>query len=401
MTSGAGLTMGYDEANRIGSASPTSGGTEYYGYAPDNNRVYRLKADGTEGWTFYGARGEKLMTEMAMVGPYQNYTVQGAPMGTWYFQWGAGTPLMWFGGRLISEGGKPVYSGRLGTNRASGGRFYPYGEEISSTADDRTKFGTYNRDGFTGLDYADQRFYASSYGRFNTSDPYMASGGAVDPESWNRYAYVGGDPINGYDPRGLLTCKGDGEDEYRPGGSDCYSNSGDGGGNGKAGDDHTKAGNGGGGGFGGSGGNRTAREKEEALQEQIEQCRSGVATQLDAIKKRTDELIHKEFTPGKSVTSLTIKNAVFTGYQGAKGTLLVELGIDDLITTTIGGAAFGGIVGAIIGATAAVITLPLHPLFENLIIGLVNGAFDAAKAVGRIHCDDLIRGTTFGSPFQP
>jgi RHS repeat-associated protein len=183
MTSGAGLTMGYDEANRIGSASPTSGGTEYYGYAPDNNRVYRLKADGTEGWTFYGARGEKLMTEMAMVGPYQNYTVQGAPMGTWYFQWGAGTPLMWFGGRLISEGGKPVYSGRLGTNRASGGRFYPYGEEISSTADDRTKFGTYNRDGFTGLDYADQRFYASSYGRFNTPDPYMASGGAVDPES--------------------------------------------------------------------------------------------------------------------------------------------------------------------------------------------------------------------------
>ena len=27
---------------------------------------------------------------------------------------------------------------------------------------DREKFGTYNRDGFTGLDYADQRYYAAS-----------------------------------------------------------------------------------------------------------------------------------------------------------------------------------------------------------------------------------------------
>jgi RHS repeat-associated protein len=203
MTSGTGLTMGYNEANRIGSVSPTSGGTEYYGYAPDNKRVYRLKADGTEGWKFYGARGEKLMTDMAMVGPYQNYTVQGAPMGTWCFHWGAGTPLVWFGGRLISEGGKPVYSGRLGPNRASGGRFYPYGEEISSTADDRTKFGTYNRDGFTGLDYADQRFYASSLGRFNTADPYQGSAGPKEPGSWNRFSYGLGDPANNNDPTGL------------------------------------------------------------------------------------------------------------------------------------------------------------------------------------------------------
>src|SRR5437879_584324 len=36
----------------------------------------------------------------------------------------------------------------------------------------------------------DQRFYASTYGRFNTADPYRASAGAGDPGSWNRYAYV-------------------------------------------------------------------------------------------------------------------------------------------------------------------------------------------------------------------
>jgi RHS repeat-associated protein len=56
--------------------------------------------------------------------------------------------------------------------------------------------------GMTGLRTIDQRYYASTYGRFNTADQYMASGGPSDPGSWNRYAYVGGDPINGFDPTG-------------------------------------------------------------------------------------------------------------------------------------------------------------------------------------------------------
>jgi len=49
----------------------------------------------------------------------------------------------------------------------------------------------------------DQRYYASSYGRFNTADPYRASGGPASPASWNRYAYTRGDPINRIDRRGL------------------------------------------------------------------------------------------------------------------------------------------------------------------------------------------------------
>jgi RHS repeat-associated protein len=52
-------------------------------------------------------------------------------------------------------------------------------------------------------DETDQRYYASSYGRFNTADPYQASGGPASPASWNRYAYTRGDPVNRRDPRGL------------------------------------------------------------------------------------------------------------------------------------------------------------------------------------------------------
>jgi RHS repeat-associated protein len=81
------------------------------------------------------------------------------------------------------------------------------GDEITSTSNDREKFATYTRDSYTGLDYADQRFYASTYGRFNTPDPYQPSGGPSDPGSWNRYSYVFGDPINLNDPDGLFaTC---------------------------------------------------------------------------------------------------------------------------------------------------------------------------------------------------
>lgn len=42
-----------------------------------------------------------------------------------------------------------------------------------------------------------------------TPDPYTASGGPASPESWNRYAYTRGDPVNRFDPAGLDNCSPD------------------------------------------------------------------------------------------------------------------------------------------------------------------------------------------------
>jgi RHS repeat-associated protein len=82
--------------------------------------------------------------------------------------------------------------------------YYPYGQEMGSvTANDTAKFGTYTRDGATGLDYAMNRYYQSTWGRFTSPDPYRASGGPGDPGSWNRYSYVQGDPVNALHPDGL------------------------------------------------------------------------------------------------------------------------------------------------------------------------------------------------------
>jgi RHS repeat-associated protein len=50
--------------------------------------------------------------------------------------------------------------------------------------------------------YSDNRYYANAYGRFITPDPYRGSGKPRNPQSWNRYAYTRGDPVNRTDPTG-------------------------------------------------------------------------------------------------------------------------------------------------------------------------------------------------------
>ena len=120
---------------------------------------------------------------------------------------------VYFGGKLIVAGGQGVVLDRLGSVVARRSNaypfnyethaYFPYGEERTTTANNRDKFATYFRDASTGLDYADQRFYSSINARFLSADPYQASGGANDPRSWNHYAYVGNDPVNRTDPSGL------------------------------------------------------------------------------------------------------------------------------------------------------------------------------------------------------
>src|SRR5271168_1085770 len=112
-----------------------------------------------------------------------------------------------FGSRTIVSRGMTVVRDRVGSNRVSGVKYYPYGEEEGAgTANDKDKFGTYYRDQTTGLDYAQNRYYASTMGRFLTPDPYSASIGPADPGSWNRYSYTKGDPVNYIDPTGRFQC---------------------------------------------------------------------------------------------------------------------------------------------------------------------------------------------------
>jgi RHS repeat-associated protein len=113
---------------------------------------------------------------------------------------------VWFAGRLVRAGSEAKYTDRMGSVVTQNGlraTYYPYGEEVSAVANDgREKFATYRRDA-TGLDYAWNRMYAATYGRFLQADPYRASASMTNPQSWNRYAYVENDPVNHFDPEGL------------------------------------------------------------------------------------------------------------------------------------------------------------------------------------------------------
>jgi len=201
MLTGYGLTLTYDGRNRMASASPTSGGTEYYGYAPDNKRIYRWNpTTGTEEWTFYGIGGERMGAFAQNVSGYSVYPTETNVR----FRGNLITRLT--GGTSTSPPASLVLVTRdqLGSDLENNTYYYPYGEEVSPTANGVEKFGTYFRDSFTTLDYADQRYYASSYGRLNTVDPLGRSVILSEPLSWNRYAYCMGDAVNCYDPTGLI-----------------------------------------------------------------------------------------------------------------------------------------------------------------------------------------------------
>jgi RHS repeat-associated protein len=122
---------------------------------------------------------------------------------------------VYFAGKRVAiiAGGvnTPFMQDRLGSNMSGAQHpvsLYPWGEDRGTPApNDQIKFATYTRDSSTLLDYADQRYYSNQFGRFATPDPYMSNTGGAgdpsDPESWNRYTYTRGDPVNRQDQWGM------------------------------------------------------------------------------------------------------------------------------------------------------------------------------------------------------
>ena len=80
----------------------------------------------------------------------------------------------------------------------------PFGEDFGeSGTQEKHHFTSYEMDGESGTDYAVNRQYSQSVGRFMRPDPYSRSYNPGDPQSFNRYAYVRNDAINKVDPSGL------------------------------------------------------------------------------------------------------------------------------------------------------------------------------------------------------
>jgi RHS repeat-associated protein len=194
-------TMEYDIENRLSKLYYGGNVVEQYNYSPDNLRVWKkFPQQNTEEYYFYGAFGE-LMDRLDI--RYSTYGLNVTSLGK----------NLYVDGRMIRSDGGAVVTDRLGSvtskisDTGASASYYPFGG-TSSGGMGKTMFATYYRDGNAGLDYARNRYYSNTLGRFLTPDPYQGSANLATPQSWNQYAYVNNDPINFYDPSGLCGFSG-------------------------------------------------------------------------------------------------------------------------------------------------------------------------------------------------
>lgn len=102
----------------------------------------------------------------------------------------------------------------------------PFGEDLSTPQRTaqlgyqvdtvKQKFTGYQKDDESGLDFAQERYYASNHGRFTSADPIpMTSQRPSDPQKLNLYAYVRNNPLLYTDKNGLeIDATGSEADRY-------------------------------------------------------------------------------------------------------------------------------------------------------------------------------------------
>jgi RHS repeat-associated protein len=142
---------------------------------------------------------------------------------------------------ITIEGTKYLTSDLVGSPRATTNNlgqvasrhdYMPFGEEIAATVANRNQvtgytvndrirqqFTGYERDGESGLDFAQNRYFAARHGRFTSVDPLAASASSKNPQTLNRYSYALNSPYKFTDPLGLRPCGRAGDE--KPNGNNC------------------------------------------------------------------------------------------------------------------------------------------------------------------------------------
>lgn len=230
----------YDAENRMVKAVGPDGRSYSYAYDASGRRVRRIIYNGSAQeiwWQVYGVGGElvaeykvPVVNNAPTLPPvlqkeygYRNgqllvvydMTETGSQQWKWLVPDALGTPRMIVGasGRLTDDPTTSAVNEQLVRHD-----YLPFGEELFAgsgaspvrttgngygTDKIRQKFVGYERDNETGLDFAQARYYSNVQGRFTSPDPLLSSGKQEDPQSWNRYSYVGNRPTIFIDPTGL------------------------------------------------------------------------------------------------------------------------------------------------------------------------------------------------------
>jgi len=207
----SGQVLAYDAMDRLSTVTNGSNVSTMI-YDAFGRRIEHDTPDGTHHIYFYDVGG-RLLGEYPVPSSWITNCTQSNQCYPNY-GWGSpspGTIKVYLAGQIVGQ-----WTDRLGSTRytPSGSAFshyYPYGEEITTgTNNDTYKFAQTYRDSDSGLDYAGHRFYSGGIGRFITGDP-TSSASTTSPQSWNGYAYAGGDPANNVDPDGTCYSYVDGD----------------------------------------------------------------------------------------------------------------------------------------------------------------------------------------------
>ncbi len=174
----------------------------------------RVRKDvGTRATEYYYFGGQLMATRDPSSGQWTDYIYAGNRLIAENPGTATAAPIYRIGDHLDSLAQKQDASGNLlGAND-----FSPYGELVSSSAPDLFLFTQDERDAENSTDSTLFRQYASTQGRWLSPDPYSGSYDLTDPQSLNRYAYLGGRPQASVDSSGLIESgidPGDGGGEF-------------------------------------------------------------------------------------------------------------------------------------------------------------------------------------------
>jgi RHS repeat-associated protein len=212
ITSGSTLNYSYDANGNV-----TNDGLHIYTYDSENrvisvdngavyaydcqNRRYKKTVGGN--LTHYGWEGNQVVREYN--GANGTMLVSYSYAGSRLIGRAGGSTQVFLSDRLsarlaLTDVG--VVAGRQG--------HLPFGEDFAEAGtQEKHHFTGYERDDEGGTDYAINRQYSQTIGRFNRCDDEDNRSQIAIPRTWNRYSYVLNNPINFTDPSGLLLASPD------------------------------------------------------------------------------------------------------------------------------------------------------------------------------------------------
>lgn len=207
-TTGDGTTTyTYDAEGRVTSAYNATSGTSTYVYDAAGHRVQKTTAAGGTVNFLYDLGGHEI-TQISSTGAWTRGEVYAGGRHIATYSGGTGGTTYFIHSDWL--GTERVRSAVNGTS-AETCTSLPFGDWLTCAGSDVSPMHLTGKehDWETGLENFGARYDSSAMGRFMSADEPGAGWAQEDPQSFNLYSYVEGNPVNSTDPSGRVFCRTD------------------------------------------------------------------------------------------------------------------------------------------------------------------------------------------------